>query len=166
MLKLQTLILRNCDLLRELPKGIKKLVNLRFLDITNCRQLINMHTITKIIAYKELTYMPLEIGHHTYLETILPFVVRKESSGASNCGSDKKKKAKSNGALSDLEGLRNLGGKLRIEKLRHGKDEVRECNDTNLYIYKTEAFEAPTVFHVSIYLFYFLNFDFFFQSFM
>ncbi|XP_030924854.1 putative disease resistance protein RGA1 [Quercus lobata] len=133
MLNLQTLILRNCDSLRELPKGIKKLVNLWFLDITNCRQLINMHTITKIIAYKELTYMPLEIGHHTYLETILPFVVvRKESSGASNCGSDKKKKAKSNGGLSDLKGLRNLGGNLRIEKLGHGKDEVQECNDTNL----------------------------------
>ena len=92
-----------------------------------------MHTITEIIAYKELTYMLLEIEHHAYLETILPFVVvRKESSGASSCSSDKKKKAKSYGGLSDLEGLRNLGGKLRIEKLGHGKDEVRECNDTNL----------------------------------
>ena len=36
-----------------------------------------------------------------------------------------------------------------------------------IYIYITEAFEASTFFHVSIYLFYFLNVDFFFpQSFM
>ena len=35
------------------------------------------------------------------------------------------------------------------------------------YIYKTEVFEAPTIFHVSIYLFIlFFKFLFFFQSFM
>ena len=35
------------------------------------------------------------------------------------------------------------------------------------YIYKTEIFEAPTIFHVSIYLFIlFFKFLFFFQSFM
>ena len=61
MLNLQTLILQDCDSLIELPKGIKKLVNLRFLDITGC-------------SYKMIN-MPLEIEHLTYLKTIRPGVV-------------------------------------------------------------------------------------------
>ncbi|XP_050284568.1 putative disease resistance protein RGA4 [Quercus robur] len=123
MLNLQTLILQYCRWLRELPKGIKKLVNLRFLDITDC-------------SY-ELTNMPLEIEHLTYLETILPrVVVRMEGSRGQvkkgHCGSYKEKKAESNGGLSQLKLLHNLGGELRIENLGHGKDEVRECKDANL----------------------------------
>ncbi|KAK7847210.1 putative disease resistance protein rga4 [Quercus suber] len=122
-LDLSTLILRNCGLLRELPRGIKKLVNLRFLDITGCG--------------KQMTNMPLEIGHLTYLETILPsVVVRMEGSRGQakkgHCGLYKKKKAKSNGGPSQLKLLHNLGGQLRIENLGHGKDEVRECKDANL----------------------------------
>nr|XP_023875884.1 putative disease resistance protein RGA1 [Quercus suber]XP_023875885.1 putative disease resistance protein RGA1 [Quercus suber]XP_023875886.1 putative disease resistance protein RGA1 [Quercus suber]XP_023875887.1 putative disease resistance protein RGA1 [Quercus suber]XP_023875888.1 putative disease resistance protein RGA1 [Quercus suber]XP_023875889.1 putative disease resistance protein RGA1 [Quercus suber]XP_023875890.1 putative disease resistance protein RGA1 [Quercus suber] len=124
MLNLQTLILQNCSSLRELPRGIKKLVNLKFLDIMGCNQ-----------NYK-WTNMPLEIEHHTYLETILPWaVVRMESSRAQVkkgcCGSYKKKKAKSNGP-SQLKELHNLGSCLMIENLGHGKDEVRECKDANL----------------------------------
>uniref|UniRef100_A0A7N2LE79 Uncharacterized protein n=1 Tax=Quercus lobata TaxID=97700 RepID=A0A7N2LE79_QUELO len=123
MLNLQTLILRGCGSLRELPRGIKKLVNLRFLDVTGCGI--------------QMTNMPLEIGHLTYLETILPrVVVRMEGSRGQvkkgHCGSYKEKKAESNGGLSQLKLLHNLGGELRIEKLGHGKDEVRECKDANL----------------------------------
>ncbi|XP_030927568.1 putative disease resistance protein RGA4 [Quercus lobata] len=71
MLNLQTLILQDCASLTELPKGIKKLVNLRFLDMTGC-------------SY-ELTNMPLEIEHLTCLETILPgVVVRMAGSGGEN----------------------------------------------------------------------------------
>nr|POF19694.1 putative disease resistance protein rga4 [Quercus suber] len=66
--------------------------------------------------------MPLEIRHHTYLETILPgVVVRKEGSGA-----------KSNGGPSQLKKLHNLGGKLIIENLGYGKDDVWECKEANL----------------------------------
>ncbi|XP_075643226.1 putative disease resistance protein RGA1 [Castanea sativa] len=119
MLNLQTLILQYCRSLKELPRGIQKLVNLRFLDVTGC-------------SY-ELTKMPLEIEHLTYLETILPgVVVRKEGSGASCSGSYKKKKAKSNGGPSQLKELHNLGGKLRIEKLGYGKDDVWEYKDANI----------------------------------
>ncbi|XP_065626675.1 putative disease resistance protein RGA4 isoform X2 [Quercus suber] len=80
--------------------------------------------------------MPLEIRHHTYLETILPGVdVRMEGSGGQVkkgcCGSFKKKKAMSNGP-SQLKLLHNLGGYLIIKNLGHGKDEVRECKDANL----------------------------------
>ncbi|XP_050282908.1 putative disease resistance protein RGA4 isoform X2 [Quercus robur] len=119
MLNLQTLILRGCELLRELPKGIKKLVNLRFLDVTGCS--------------RKLTNMPLEIEHLTCLETILPaVVVRKEGSGASCSGLYKKKGAKSNGGPSQLKELHNLGGKLIIENLGYGKDDVSEYKDANL----------------------------------
>ncbi|XP_030962463.1 putative disease resistance protein RGA3 [Quercus lobata] len=81
--------------------------------------------------------MPREIGHLTYLETILPrVVVRMEGSRGQvkkgHCGSYKEKKAESNGGLSQLKLLHNLGGELRIENLGHGKDEVRECEDANL----------------------------------
>ncbi|XP_075643237.1 putative disease resistance protein RGA1 [Castanea sativa] len=118
MLNLQTLILQYCYSLRELPRGIKKLVNLRFVDITGCI---------------ELTNMPLEIEHLTCLETILPeLVVRKEGSGASCSGLYKKKKAKSNGGPSQLKELHNLGGKLRIENLGDGKDDVWEYKDANI----------------------------------
>ncbi|KAL0007254.1 hypothetical protein SO802_008756 [Lithocarpus litseifolius] len=118
MLNLQTLILRDCNL-RELPKGIKKLVNLRFLDIRGCHELITT---------------PLEIEHLTCLETILPVVVvRKEGSGASCSGSYyKKKKADSNGGPSQLKELHNLGGKLIIENLGYGKDDVSKYKDANL----------------------------------
>ncbi|KAL4600463.1 hypothetical protein ACB092_11G200300 [Castanea dentata] len=115
----ETLILQDCPSLKELPRGIKKLVNLRFLDVTYCSF--------------ELTNMPLEIEQLTYLETILPgVIVRKEGSGASCSGSYKKKKAKSNGGPSQLKELHNLGGKLRIENLGYGKDDVWECKDANL----------------------------------
>ena len=84
----------------------------------------------------QLTSMPLEIRHHTYLVTILPgvFVRMEDSRGQVKkgyCGSYKKKKAKSNGP-SQLKELHNLGGYLRIENLGHGKDKARECKDANL----------------------------------
>lgn len=56
LLKLQTLILKNCLFLRELPKGINMLVSLKYLDITNCSKLTNM---------------PLEIECLTSLEIVL-----------------------------------------------------------------------------------------------
>nr|XP_023873547.1 putative disease resistance protein RGA4 [Quercus suber] len=129
MLNLQTLILRGCRLLRELPKGIKKLVNLRFLDITECNQLIDNVGFQGIPLLNQLTSKPLEIRHHTYLETILPgcYVRMEGSRGQSYFGSYKKKRARSNGP-SQLKELRNLGGNLRIVNLGHGKDEV----DANL----------------------------------
>ncbi|KAK4551366.1 hypothetical protein RGQ29_032388 [Quercus rubra] len=114
MLNLQTLILQFCRLLRELPKGIKNLVNLRFLDITGCSN--------------ELTKMPLEIEHLTSLETILPgVVVRKEGSGA-----------KSNGGPSRLKELHNLGGKLIIENLGYGKDDVSEYLNDRQHLQQLE----------------------------
>ncbi|KAL0007246.1 hypothetical protein SO802_008748 [Lithocarpus litseifolius] len=136
MLNLQTLLLRDCLSLRELPKGMKKLVNLRFLDITNCGRLTDAYSFLGLPFDDQLTSMPLEIRHHTYLETILPgVVVRMEGSRGQvkkgYCGSYKKKKAKSNGP-SQLKELHNLGGYLKIENLGHGKDEVRECKDANL----------------------------------
>ena len=114
MVNLQTLILRGCYSLRELPKGIKKLVNLRFLDITCCSN--------------ELTNMPLEIEHLTYLETILPgVVVSKEGSGA-----------KSNGGPSRLKELHNLGGKLIIDNLGYGKDDVSEYLNDRQHLQQLE----------------------------
>ena len=136
MLNLQTLILRGCRSLRELPKGIKKLVNLQFLDITYCSRLIDMFSFLGLSNDDQLTSMPLEIRHHTYLVTILPgvFVRMEDSRGQVKkgyCRSYKKKMAKSNGP-SQLKELHNLGGYLRIENLGHGKDKARECKDANL----------------------------------
>ena len=84
LLNLQTLNLKNCHALRELPRDTKNLVNLRPLDIYGC--------IT-------LTHMPYGLGNLTSLE-ILPWFVLKNGGF----------KAMSSGGLSELKKLSNLGG--------------------------------------------------------
>jgi Leucine-rich repeat (LRR) protein len=118
LLNLQTLKLSGCESLRELPRGIKKLFNLRHLDISGCRR---------------LTHMPLGLRHLTSLEILPKFVVSQEGFNArSSCGWCKNKKATSSGGPSELKELRNLGGRLRIENLGHGKDDMVECKATNM----------------------------------
>ncbi|XP_030475411.1 putative disease resistance RPP13-like protein 1 [Syzygium oleosum] len=57
---LEALMLRNCLFLIELPKGMEKLINLRFLDITNT---------------PSLRAIPLYIGNMVGLEMLTEFVV-------------------------------------------------------------------------------------------
>jgi hypothetical protein len=105
--------------LRELPRGIKKLVNLRHLDISGCYG---------------LTHMPLGLRYLTSLEILPWFVVSQEGFNAarSSCGWCKTKKATSSGGLSELKELSNLGGSLWIKDLGHGKDDMVECKATNM----------------------------------
>ncbi|KAL4352125.1 hypothetical protein GQ457_06G025090 [Hibiscus cannabinus] len=88
---LQVLKLRGCTDLEELPKKIEKLVNLTHLPCEGCWS---------------LTHMPRGIGKLTLLQTLSLFVVDK-------CGSHGAAAAD----LSELGGLNNLRGELRIKNL-------------------------------------------------
>ncbi|XP_039163617.1 putative disease resistance RPP13-like protein 1 [Eucalyptus grandis] len=57
---LEALMLQGCELLIELPEGMEKLINLRFLDITNTRS---------------LEKMPLYVGNLAGLEMLSKFIV-------------------------------------------------------------------------------------------
>jgi hypothetical protein len=82
-----------------LPRDIKKLVNLRRLDIDGC---------------DGLTYMPRGLGQLNNLETLTDFVVH-SGSHFKHCGD-----------LRELNGLNKLRGRLVIRNLGHGKDVALE----------------------------------------
>ncbi|KAK8358205.1 hypothetical protein V6Z11_A04G002800 [Gossypium hirsutum] len=91
---LKVLKLDQCRWLKELPKKIEKLVNLTHLTCSEC---------------KSLTHMPRGIGKLTSLEELSMFVVDRDGS---HDGAD----------LSELSGLNNLRGQLRIKNLRFVKN--------------------------------------------
>ncbi|KAG8492773.1 hypothetical protein CXB51_010234 [Gossypium anomalum] len=91
---LQVLKLDECQGLKELPRKIEKLVNLTHLKCYECNN---------------LTHMPRGIGKLTSLEELSMFVVDRDGS---HDGAD----------LSELSGLNNLRGQLRIKNLRFVKN--------------------------------------------
>ncbi|TYJ38594.1 hypothetical protein E1A91_A04G002400v1 [Gossypium mustelinum] len=91
---LQVLKLDYCDSLKELLKKIEKLVNLTHLTCYGC---------------DDLTHMPRGIGKLTSLEELSMFVVDRDGS---HDGAD----------LSELSGLNNLRGQLKITNLRFVKN--------------------------------------------
>ena len=80
---MQTLKVFSCRSLKELPKDIKELVNLKHLDDNECGALRNM---------------PRGLGQLTCLQTLPLFVVSKDSSSTTtkNVYYNKKKKKKKN----------------------------------------------------------------------
>ncbi|TYH20952.1 hypothetical protein ES288_A04G003700v1 [Gossypium darwinii] len=91
---LKVLKLDQCRWLKELPKKIEKLVNLTHLKCYRC---------------DDLTHMPRGIGKLTSLEELSMFVVDRYGS---HDGAD----------LSELSGLNNLRGQLKITNLRFVKN--------------------------------------------
>ncbi|KAJ9158802.1 hypothetical protein P3X46_024348 [Hevea brasiliensis] len=94
---LQVLNVSNCSL-KELPKDIKKLINLRHLYCGNCFS---------------LTHMPRGLGQLTSLRTLTWFVVAKDNSVAKNVG-----------GLNELNSLNNLRGSLAIINLGYVKNGI------------------------------------------
>ncbi|TYJ12512.1 hypothetical protein E1A91_A11G356700v1 [Gossypium mustelinum] len=90
--------------LQKLPKKIEKLVNLTHLACHNCNR---------------LTHMPRGIGKLSSLETLSMFVVDKDGS---HDGAD----------LSELRGLNNLRGHLRIRNLGFVKNAKEKFKAANL----------------------------------
>ncbi|KAG4177600.1 hypothetical protein ERO13_A11G317432v2 [Gossypium hirsutum] len=101
---LQALKLNLCWQLEELPKKIEKLVNLTHLSCSDC---------------VSLTHMPRGIGKLTSLETLSMFVVDKDGS---HDGAD----------LSELSGLNNLRGELKITNLEFVKNAKEKFKAANL----------------------------------
>ncbi|KAJ0046696.1 hypothetical protein Pint_05357 [Pistacia integerrima] len=93
---LETLDLSNCLELKELPRDIIKLVNLRHLINEECDSLVGM---------------PYGLGLLTNLRTLSLFVVSK-----GNSSSSRKRK---NGGIEELNGLNNLRGELKIKNLKY-----------------------------------------------
>nr|XP_023875849.1 disease resistance protein RGA2-like [Quercus suber]XP_023875850.1 disease resistance protein RGA2-like [Quercus suber] len=105
------------DVGRDYFMGLKKLVNLRHLDVSGCIK---------------LRHMPLGLGQFTSLEILPVFFARQEGSQASSSSWYKKKQARSGGGLSELKELSNLGGSLLIFGLGRGEDDMVECKATNM----------------------------------
>ncbi|KAB2059998.1 hypothetical protein ES319_A11G347000v1 [Gossypium barbadense] len=101
---LQVLKLDRCWELEELPKKIENLVNLTHLGCEDCNG---------------LTHMPRGIGKLSSLETLSMFVVDKDGSHG---GAD----------LSELRGLNNLRGELRIRNLGFVKNAKEKFKAANL----------------------------------
>nr|ARA91517.1 CNL-II [Cucumis melo] len=97
---LETLILRDCINLRELPSDIKNLINLRHLDIKN---LIN--NFDNPYLERRWSYMPKGMGSMTTLQTMNMYVLGENKGGE----------------LSELNGLINLRGSLSIRELQFCK---------------------------------------------
>ncbi|TQD82474.1 hypothetical protein C1H46_031990 [Malus baccata] len=103
LLNLETLDLSGCRQLVELPRDTKKMINLRHLILEHCYG---------------LTGMPRGIGELNGVRTLNRFVLSE-----SNClwrGG--------NAGLGELERLKELRGDLEIDNLRHEKDVVSESN--------------------------------------
>ncbi|XP_045830469.1 disease resistance protein RGA2-like isoform X1 [Trifolium pratense] len=102
LINLETLLLNYCESLRELPKDLWKLVSLRHLELNGC---------------SSLTYMPRGIGKMTNLQTLTLFVLDATS--------------KDSARASELRGLNNLRGELKItglQCLRHCPTEAKDIN--------------------------------------
>ncbi|KAJ6745239.1 LEUCINE-RICH REPEAT-CONTAINING PROTEIN SOG2 [Salix koriyanagi] len=95
LVNLQVIKLNGCGYLKELPRGINKLINLRHLDI-GCA--------ANDDSCKSLEYMPRGIGKLTSLQTLSCFVVAKNRSP----------KSKMVGGLDELSRLNELRGSLEI----------------------------------------------------
>ncbi|XP_060670976.1 putative disease resistance protein RGA1 [Ziziphus jujuba] len=91
LLHLTVLKLSSCYGLQELPRDIQKLVSLRHLEIDWCYS---------------LTHLPRGLGHLTQLQTLSEFVLNKGN--RDSC------------SISELAGLNNLRGKLKIKNLENG----------------------------------------------
>ncbi|KAL5737115.1 hypothetical protein ACOSQ2_031903 [Xanthoceras sorbifolium] len=100
---LQTLNLNACHYLRELPKHMNRLKNLRHLYLDRC---------------EKLSHMPPKIGQITGLKTLTCFIVSKKR-GCQKRGCH----------LDELKGL-NLGGMLHIRNLRsvENPQDAKEAN--------------------------------------
>ena len=95
---LQTLKLYDCLVLKEWPRNMKNLINLRHLEID---------------VYNKLTHMPGGLGELTQLRTLPLFLVGNES----DSGEGSWHKKRMGGGLSELKFLNNLRGQLVIEGL-------------------------------------------------
>ncbi|GMI79688.1 hypothetical protein like AT3G14470 [Hibiscus trionum] len=103
---LQVLKLDFCIMVEELPKKIDKLVNLTHLGLEGCWS---------------LTRMPRGIGKLTSLQRLSMFVVDKDSSHGAAAAD-----------LSELSGLNNLRGELRITNLGFVKNAEKKFKAANL----------------------------------
>ncbi|KAJ6329908.1 hypothetical protein OIU76_008685 [Salix suchowensis] len=103
LVNLLVLKLNGCRYLKELPRGINKLINLRHLDV-GCA--LNSDLCDS------LEYMPRGIGKLTSLQTLSCFVVAKNRSP----------KSKMVGGLDELSRLNELRGNLEIRVEGYEKD--------------------------------------------
>ena len=102
---LQTLRLQGCGLLKKLPRNMRKLINLRHLEIDGSNEL--------------LRYMPYRLGELTELQTLPLFVIGD-------------RKHKGIGGVSELKHLNNLRGGLWIKNLEGVKGGTSESKEANL----------------------------------
>ena len=111
---LQTLKLYDCLMLKEWPRNMKNLINLRHLEID---------------ASNDLTYMPSGLGELAQLRTLPLFLVGNES----DSGEGSWHKKRMGGGLSELKFLNNLRGQLVIKGLSNagrsggGKEANKEA---------------------------------------
>ncbi|KAJ6361162.1 hypothetical protein OIU78_001747 [Salix suchowensis] len=103
LVNLQVLKLNGCIYLKELPRDINKLINLRHLDV-GC--------FVDYDLCRNLEYMPRGIGKLTSLQTLSHFVVAKNKSPKSNMV----------GGLDELSRLNELRGSLEIRVEGYEKD--------------------------------------------
>ncbi|KAJ6745333.1 hypothetical protein OIU74_028088 [Salix koriyanagi] len=103
LVNLQVLKLNGCGYLKELPRGINKLINLRHLDV-GCALDGDL--------CRRLEYMPRGIGKLTSLQTLSCFVVAKNRSP----------KSKMVGGLDELRRLNELKGSLEIRVKGYERD--------------------------------------------
>ncbi|WKA13266.1 hypothetical protein VitviT2T_030584 [Vitis vinifera] len=106
---LQILQLAQCFKLKEFPKDIRESINLRHLENNGCCG---------------VTHMPCGIGELTLLQTLRVFIVGNRGGGFRDDHEI--------GRLSELKGLNNLKGELRIENLQNVRDVVVESRKANL----------------------------------
>jgi Leucine-rich repeat (LRR) protein len=104
---LQTLVLDYCSGLKELPKDTRNLVSLRHLALYGC---------------ESLTHMPHGLVKLTALQTLSFYILGKKESSV----------PKQKTGLSDLNGLDELRGSLRIKGLEHLRSSPLEAKAANL----------------------------------